>query len=422
MLRKLRARLTLLCAALCGLVVMGISAAALYATQTQYLDTCAQQNLRLVTQLAARVAAEQSISRTVLSQAEQSENAVVALWDSGQPLRWGGGPQRQALVDAAVEEAGRNGIELGQNGTASTASFLLEAQNAHWRCSAVRLPTDTGSVAVLVIQPRGPEFAHLARLWGLFCLIGLAGLAAVSLLGWVFAGLAIRPVQAAQTQQAQFIAAASHELRGPLAVIRADSEAARLRPEQTDDFLQGIDREAARMGRLVDELLLLARMDAGGWQIQAAALEPETLVIETADRFLAQAARRGMRLEILLPDQPLPCVQGDEQRLEQVLGIFVENALSYAPPGTCVTLQAARCGDWVELCCIDQGPGVPPALRRHIFEQFYRADSSRTDKQHFGLGLSVAAELAAAHGGSALVRAAQGGGACFVLRLPVRKG
>lgn len=76
MLRKLRARLTLLCAALCGLVVVGISATALYATQTQYLDTCAQQNLRLATQLAARVAAEQSISRTVLSQTERDENAV----------------------------------------------------------------------------------------------------------------------------------------------------------------------------------------------------------------------------------------------------------------------------------------------------------------------------------------------------------
>ena len=321
-----------------------------------------------------------------------------------------------------MEQAGRSGIELAQNGTAATTSFLMEERGSYWRCSAVRLPTDSGSVAVLVIQPRGPEFAHLAGLWGMFFLIGLAGLAAVAVLGWVFAGLAIRPVQAAQTQQAQFIAAASHELRGPLAVIRADSEAARLRPEQTADFLQGIDREAARMGRLVDELLLLARMDAGGWQIQAATLEPETLVIETADRFLAQAARKGMRLETLLPDQPLPCVQGDEQRLEQVLGIFVENALSYAPSGTCVTLQAERCGDWVDLCCIDQGPGVPASMRRHIFELFYRADQSRTDKQHFGLGLSVAAELAAAHGGCALVRPAQGGGACFVLRLPARRG
>lgn len=422
MLRKLRARLTLLCAALCGLVVVGISATALCVTQTQYLDTCAQQNLRIAAQLAARVAAEQSISRAILSQTEQDENVVVALWDCGQPLRWGTGTQRQELVEAAAEQARHSGLELGQNGPSATLSFLTGAQNETWRCSAVRLATGTGSVAVLVMQPRGPEFAHLARLWGMFCLLGLAGLAAVAALGWVFAGLAIRPVQTAQTQQAQFIAAASHELRGPLAVIRADSEAARLHPQQTADFLQGIDREAARMGRLVDELLLLARMDAGGWQIQAAALEPETLVIETADRFLAQAARKGMRLEILLPDDPLPCVQGDEQRLEQVLGIFVENALSYAPSGSCVTLQAVRCGDWVELCCLDEGPGVPPSLQKHIFERFYRADQSRTDKQHFGLGLSVAAELAAAHGGCALVRSAPSGGACFVLRLPVQKG
>ncbi len=422
MLRKLRARLTLLCATLCGLVVVGISAAALYVTKSQYLDICAQQNLRIATQLAARAAAEQSISRTILSQAEQDENAIVALWDCGQPLHWGTVPQRQAIVKIAEEQARCHGLELKKSGPSSTLSFMANAQDKIWRCSAVRLATDTGSVAVLVMQPRSPEFAHLARLGGMFCLLGIAGFAAVAALGWVFAGLAIRPVQAAQTKQAQFIAAASHELRSPLAVIRAQSEAARLHPQQGADFLHGIDQEAARMGRLVDELLLLARMDAGGWKIQATTLEAETLVIETADRFLAPASRKGMRIEILLPNNPLPRVQGDEQRLEQVLGIFVENALHYAPSGSCVTLQAAHCGDWVELCCLDEGPGVPPSQQKHIFERFYRTDQSRTDKQHFGLGLSVAAELASAHGGCALVRSAPGGGACFVLRLPAKKG
>lgn len=111
---------------------------------------------------------------------------------------------------------------------------------------------------------------------------------------------------------------------------------------------------------------------------------------------------------------------GDRGRLMQVLSVLLSNAADYAPPGSAVTLEARRGKTRALITVSDQGPGVPDREKERIFDRFYRADAARSGKSHFGLGLSVARELAALHGGTLTVRDAPGGGAAFTLSLPLR--
>ena len=176
----------------------------------------------------------------------------------------------------------------------------------------------------------------------------------------------------------------------------------------------------ARMARLVDDLLLLAGSDAGTWRMRMEPVDADALVIGAHEQFAPLVKARGLRLALDLPEETLPPLWGDAGRLRQLLLVFISNACAYAPAGSDVTLRARAEKGWVLLSVEDHGPGVPDAEKAHVFERFYRADKSRTGKEHYGLGLSVAQELAALHGGDILLTDTPGGGATFTLRLPVR--
>ena len=130
------------------------------------------------------------------------------------------------------------------------------------------------------------------------------------------------------------------------------------------------------------------------------------------------AAQKQIRIHVSLPDDPLPKCCCDRQRIGQALAILLDNAVSYTPPGGEIRLFAARRRGGIELIVSDNGPGIPDALRERVFERFYRADVSRSKKEHYGLGLSIAREIASLHRGKLTLRDTPGGGATFILYLP----
>ncbi len=144
-------------------------------------------------------------------------------------------------------------------------------------------------------------------------------------------------------------------------------------------------------------------------------------MIGMAERFYELTMERGVSLEVDLQDIQFPVLHVDEHRIGQALTILVDNALGYTPKGGCVRLGAYVQRKNVYFTVTDTGPGVPDKDKERIFDRFYRGDRARTDKEHFGIGLSVAREIALLHKGSLYVRDAQGGGAQFVLKLPTRK-
>jgi two-component system OmpR family sensor kinase len=222
----------------------------------------------------------------------------------------------------------------------------------------------------------------------------------------------------------RFAADASHELRTPLTTIRGFAElyrqGAAREPAEAARLIRRIEDEASRMGLLVDDLLLLARLD------QERPLEhvPVDLRVVGADAVTAAAVSapdRPVELE-LVPGTGSLVVIGDELRLRQVVGNLMTNALTHTPAGTPVTLRLGATGGRAELAVVDHGPGLTPEQRERVFERFYRVDAARVRGNggtSTGLGLAIVAALVAAHGGEVRVEDTAGGGATFAVQLPV---
>ena len=223
----------------------------------------------------------------------------------------------------------------------------------------------------------------------------------------------------------RFVADASHELRTPLTSIRGFAELYRQGAVGSEDdvrrLMGRIETEGARMGMLVEDLLLLARLD----QQRPLTIGPVDLAEIAGDAVHDARAVQPARPIALHLDESLvdvPVVQGDEARLRQVVGNLVTNALTHTPPEARVTVSVGSVdGDpeTLELRVADEGPGMDPADAARAFERFYRVDTSRTrEAGGTGLGLAIVASLVAAHGGSVDVVTAPGQGATFAVRLP----
>ena len=171
------------------------------------------------------------------------------------------------------------------------------------------------------------------------------------------------------------------------------------------------------MSKLIDDMLLLTTADTGGWSIKAAPVEPDTLLLNLYEAFLPVAAEKNISLSITLPEEAVPTITGDKERITQVLSILLHNALSYTPQKGSVRLILACHGKNICFSVEDNGPGIPDAEKEQIFERFYRSDRSRSKKGHFGLGLCIAAEIVHAHHGRILIKDTPGGGSTFMVLL-----
>lgn len=172
------------------------------------------------------------------------------------------------------------------------------------------------------------------------------------------------------------------------------------------------------MSRLISDLLTLAGADSQRLLLCRKDCEMDTLLLNTFEAFEPLAQEKGYALSIFLPDTRLLPVSCDSDRIRQVLSILIHNAFCYTPAGSHISLVLDETPEGLALSVSDNGPGVPDEAKAHIFERFYRADDSRSDSGHFGLGLSIAQEILRAHGGMISVHDTPGGGATFTLTLP----
>ncbi|MFF3735943.1 sensor histidine kinase [Streptomyces sp. NPDC002566] len=225
----------------------------------------------------------------------------------------------------------------------------------------------------------------------------------------------------AEQRLRSFVADASHELRTPLMSVRGYADlfqyAAANAPEERDRHLARLRAEAARMGVLLDDLLLLARLDAAEVEtpLRMADADLVALVEQAADAF--RASHPGHPLTVL-PGPDSVRLRLDAHRVRQVLDNLLTNAAVHTPPGTPVSVAVSVTGDAALVRICDEGPGVPPGDRERVFDRFYRVDKARSrDRGGSGLGLSVARSLADAHGGS-LTLAGAAGPTVFALALP----
>jgi len=244
--------------------------------------------------------------------------------------------------------------------------------------------------------------------------------------GRIFAFRDISADRMVEQVKSDFVAAVSHELRTPLTSIYGFAETL-LREdvpfgdEERRIFLGYIASESERLTEIVDQLLNVARLDAGDLQVELGRIDVASVVSEIVGTVVESGAMNGHSVEIDLPQEPL-AAQADPEKVRQVFNILVENALRYSPAGGKVTVGARKNADRVEVRVVDEGMGIPAAERERIFRKFYRAESAARDgAAGTGLGLFIAKELVTAMGGRIWVDSTEGEGSSFSFELPAAR-
>ncbi|MCA1954525.1 MAG: HAMP domain-containing protein [Anaerolinea sp.] len=221
------------------------------------------------------------------------------------------------------------------------------------------------------------------------------------------------------TAQRRFLADVSHELRTPLTVIKGEVGLMRRMGEMDQESLSAIDSEVDRLTRMVGDLLLLAQAESGKMPLAVAAVDLDDVLMEVFQHVQVLA---GDKLRIVLGEVQPVQVQGDRDRLKQVLLNLVSNAVMYTPAGGEVSITLRQVGEQAQVIVRDTGPGIAPADLPHIFERFYRGERSRTRRKGsgFGLGLSISYWIVRNHGGTIEVTSQEGEGSTFCVWLPLR--
>lgn len=285
------------------------------------------------------------------------------------------------------------------------------------RVLTAAVETQQGTMLAQVFSDRTAEVRTLDSL--LLLLLVAVPLAAVAagFAGWAYSGRALVPIRSAMARQRQFAADASHELRTPLTVLSGNLEV--LRRSDTpdgiaDEALADALAETERMTALLDDLLILARADAEAFPVALESMDLADEAAEAMDSLAGRAAEHSTALG--LDAEPTP-MQGDAQRLRQLVLILVDNAIRYGAEGGHVWLKVHPADRSVQLVIADDGPGIAPADRSRAFDRFWRGDTA-AGKDGSGLGLSIAHRIVAAHGGTITVDERPGGGARLTTSLP----
>lgn len=431
MLRRLRRHLTLLCALITGAILCGMALFMLRSSERQLIQSSWITLEGNVNAIVYRLRSEQVLDWDWLSQTEAAERLIIHISESGHPLHYPGSWQplsgRERLIALGQEKAATLGaLRTGEDAfmepeeVRTTIFELWGDMGERYLCASVYIPMNRSYRELLLLRDMRALDGQIVSQRLLYAGLVGASVLLLALFGWWFSGHALRPVAESQRRQSEFIAAASHELRTPLAVIGTSAEA--LEYETTPrgkPFAGAIVRECRSAARLVDELLTLAGADSKGLTLQKGPVEPEELLKSAAATFRPLAERRGQQMRCLLHLSPLPVLCGDEARLMQALGIFLDNAVSYTPEGGVITLSAQKAPHAVLLIVSDNGPGISDEHKPHVFERFYRADPARSKKEHYGLGMSIAKEIVRLHGGQIELDDTPGGGLTVTIRLPL---
>ncbi len=469
---SVRLRLTLWYVGVLSLILIGFSVAVYAFVQRSLYD-------RLDTGLRATL---ETLSAALERQAAAAATGHEAAARALEELRFPN--QAMAILDAEgrllAEKSGTglSGVRLPASGAASAASLGLYSlperspdsdDSCRGAVQRVRIPSRNASYLIVVNQSLEPLIDDLELLRDSFSIVVPLTLLLTGFGGWLLARRSLAPVVAMSEQaqrigaqnleqrlpvanphdelgrlaatfnellarlsdsfgrQRQFMADASHELRTPLSVIRTAS-AVTLQQQDREkseyrEALTIVEQQASRLSRIVEDMFLLARADAGHPHLQDAGFYLDELLAETARAAAVLASQKNLQLQVApLSETPF---RGDEGLLRQMLWNLLDNAIKYTREGGSVRITLASQDPGCVITVTDTGGGIPPEIQPHIFERFYRADVSRSragnaNEVGAGLGLPIARWIAQAHNGRLELQCSDETGSTFVVLLPRR--
>lgn len=357
---------------------------------------------------------QNQISDDWLRQMEADPNVHISVLDAGMPLfSMTLSPEKEKL-----EPVFQTAWEIAQLPSGKTGYRLFSMDGYY--AAAYRIEKQDSMVDLILLYSLAQMEAGIQNQRVLVFLASSVAVFVLGIFSWLFTGKMLRPIQENQQRQTEFIAAASHELRTPLAaILSAASAMERAEPMQRSQFSDMIHREGNRMSRLIGDMLTLSSSDSKAWALQKQPVELDMLLLEVYEAHYPLAKEQGIALTLSLYEQNVPSMNLDRDRINQVLSILLDNARNHTPAPGKIELELTVHRKNVQIRVSDTGPGVPDEEKRRIFERFYRSEKSRSNRGHFGLGLSIAAEIVKKHNGRIWVQDATIGGAEFVVELPL---
>lgn len=424
-----RKRLTALYTVTTGAILLLVISAFLLSSIQKAKAAQLEQFQVIWNSLSSRFQSANAFSHRFLAQTEADYHMVIHIRENDIPFfyqgSWKPETPREVLIEQAMELAKAQGVPMNLapvSSTSNTTSLItMEGQhNDHYYVMVLTLAAKGGVKSLCAIAYLPPVWKLLNGTILYLACLAVLGIGCLWLISRIFVGWSLKPVEESRKTQAQFIAAASHELRSPLAVLRSAITVMNDSPHQKDTLLPLLDSECVRMSRLIDDMLLLASADGKTWNLHKQEIDMDTLLIDLFESFRPSCREKEITLHLNLPSEPLPTISGDPDRIRQILMVLLDNAKYYTPSGRSVFIRAQvnKRKHLLKLQVIDEGCGVSPENRPYIFDRFYQADSSRSDKQHFGLGLSIARELVLLHQGTIGLSDNPQGGSCFTVTLP----
>ena len=357
---------------------------------------------------------QNQISDEWLRQMEADPNVHISVLDAGMPLfSMTLSPEKEKLEPVFQTAWEIAQLPSGKNG------YRLFAMDSYY-AAAYRIEKQDSMVDLILLYSLAQMESGIQNQRVLVFLASSVAVFVLVIFSWLFTGKMLRPIQENQQRQTEFIAAASHELRTPLAaILSAASAMERAEPIQRSQFSDMIHREGNRMSRLIGDMLTLSSSDSKAWVLQKQPVELDMLLLEVYEAQYPLAKEQGVGLTLSLYEQNVPSMNLDRDRINQVLSILLDNARNHTPAPGKIELELTVHRNNVQIRVSDTGPGVPDNEKRRIFERFYRSEKSRSHRGHFGLGLSIAAEIVKKHNGRIWVQDATIGGAEFVVELPL---
>ncbi|MCM1251351.1 MAG: HAMP domain-containing histidine kinase [Clostridium sp.] len=428
MFRKAHLLFTLLCAGTTSAIMILMSFLYLHVSENSLYENQFHSFQNDIGTITMELEDTASLSIQWLTRMEAQNHYTIYVIDNGVPFLYNALRNRldsnNRKLFAESLEACHNiiGKGISYSGIWHTEyEFFSSTTNNTYYCSFIDIDRGGTTSQIIILSSLRTLDTQVFRQRVLFACLDFAAIILFCVFSWIFTGRLLKPLRENHEAQMQFIAAASHELRTPLSVILASSECCQSASvEEQTGFFQTIRNEGKRMERLIDDMLTLARLGANRFLIERKPVQLDTLCLNAFEAFEPLCQNKNLTLLLILPEEALPRYQCDASRIAQVLSILLHNALSYTPENGQITLELVwyKDNECFEISVTDNGIGISDADKKHIFERFYRAEKSRSTKGHFGLGLSIAYEIVAAHHGKINVTDNPGGGSVFTVRLP----
>lgn len=326
-----------------------------------------------------------------------------------------GDPVKPAAVSAWIRNAALRAAKVG-----SVDEDRELPHEATLRLHAERFTLGSGTPMVAAAVADKVELEdRYAALIGVFGIASLVALVMVALGGSILVGKSAEPVERTMDQMRQFMADAAHELRTPITVLRSRAEIALQQPRDSASYvatLQGVESESIRLGRIVDDLLILARADAGDRPIERKTFLLDQTVLDAAAA--ASSVAQSRQVNIAIGELEHSLIDGDSTLIRQLVMILLDNAIKFTPAGGEVRVRVSSQDRRVLLTVEDSGIGIAADQMPRVFDRFYRGDSARGHSEGAGLGLSIARWIADAHRAGIEIDSAPGGGTRVDVQFP----